>query len=101
MQVSDVMVALGVDAKPCPVANVLRSQDQVQSDVRRVIQLEVPEVVDVPKVLVHYAGMITTVEVFIRVGKYLKRITIQSTDVYCTDAWCRLCLLLIVLIEKL
>jgi hypothetical protein len=71
MQVSDVMVTLGVDAKPCPVANVLRSQDQVQSDVRRVIQLQVPEVIDVPKVLVHYAGMVTTVEVFIRVGKYL------------------------------
>eukprot|EP00611_Tribonema_gayanum_P023512 TRINITY_DN4960_c1_g3_i4.p1 TRINITY_DN4960_c1_g3~~TRINITY_DN4960_c1_g3_i4.p1 ORF type:complete len:241 (-),score=44.72 TRINITY_DN4960_c1_g3_i4:200-922(-) len=70
--VSDVIVTTAVDEKPCPVSNVLRPHGEIEGDVRRVVRQELREVTDVPKVMVHYTGLSTSADVFVRVDPRLR-----------------------------
>ncbi|KAG5192236.1 hypothetical protein JKP88DRAFT_352028 [Tribonema minus] len=70
--VSDVIVTTAVDEKPCPVSNVLRPHGEIEGDVRRVVRQELREVTDVPKVTVHYTGLSTSADVFVRVDPRLR-----------------------------
>jgi len=70
-QVSDVLVTVSGEQKPCPVVSSLPTQEKIQEVVQTTLS-DFPDITQVTRTTVHYKNMVPSVDVFIQVDEKLR-----------------------------